>query len=162
MLVWSFNKFFTLAKLKMPLSQQWNMIETSFKTGMFRKISSISWEIWGRALIRTGALIAANMVHVSVCIVWAYYFSGYKYWYFHINRNRLYWNQSWYNAMFSIFNRGSYSTLSCLCTCSIACSINHYHNKYINLPASSRNKNDHDECVSLTLYKGNNFKRKYQ
>ena len=29
---------------------------------MFRKISSISWEIWGGALIRAGALITANTV----------------------------------------------------------------------------------------------------
>ena len=30
---------------------------------MFRKISSISWEIWGGALIRAGALITVNTVY---------------------------------------------------------------------------------------------------
>ncbi len=32
---------------------------------MFRKISSISLEIWGGALIRTGALITVNMLFVT-------------------------------------------------------------------------------------------------
>ena len=31
---------------------------------MFWKSSSISWEIWGGALIRTGALITANMLYI--------------------------------------------------------------------------------------------------
>ncbi len=33
MLVWSFNEFFTLAKLKIPITQQQKMIKTSFCSG---------------------------------------------------------------------------------------------------------------------------------
>ncbi len=46
----------------MPISQQRNMIETSFKTGMIRTISSINCTIWGGGLIRAGALIMTNTV----------------------------------------------------------------------------------------------------
>ena len=31
---------------------------------MFRKISSVSWEIWGGVFIRAGVLITANMVYI--------------------------------------------------------------------------------------------------
>ena len=37
------------------------------KTGMFRKISSISREILGQALVRAGALITADTVYVEKC-----------------------------------------------------------------------------------------------
>ena len=57
------NDCFTLLKLKIPISKQSNiMTETCFKTGMFRKISSIRCRIWGGMLIRAGEFITANTV----------------------------------------------------------------------------------------------------
>ena len=53
MLVWSFDEFFTLAKLNMPISQQRNMIETCFKSQHIQKnelykVGNMVGAYWGR------------------------------------------------------------------------------------------------------------------
>ena len=86
MLDWSFSEFSTLAKLKMPISQQWNMIETSFKNWHVQKNHFYQLRNMGRGAIRAGVLIMANTV-----IGWAYPFLSQVSIIFHCGDDMLLW-----------------------------------------------------------------------
>ena len=64
MLVLRFHGLFTLAKFKMPISQQQNMIETRFKNWYVHEYQLYKLRNMGRVPIRAGALITVNTVNV--------------------------------------------------------------------------------------------------
>ena len=53
----------------MPIPQQQNMIGTRFKINdIFRKISSISWEIWGGTLITVNAVCLLRKHDITLSV----------------------------------------------------------------------------------------------